>query len=126
LTLLTFCGVADGKSGSYVDLRETPTARRGAWGTGSVHHIAWRVDDEAHQVEVRGRVTEEGARPTPVIDRFSSRFISWNQAAFFLNWPPMAQASPLTKTARISAQRWCYHHGWNRIARRLKPGFHHW
>jgi glyoxalase family protein len=70
--------VADGKSGAYVDLRETPTARRGAWGTGSIHHIAWRVDDEAHQLEVRGRVTEEGARPTPVIDRF------WFKSVYFL------------------------------------------
>jgi glyoxalase family protein len=71
-------GVAGGKSGAYVDLRETPTARRAAWGTGSVHHIAWRVDDEAHQLEVRGRVTEEGARPTPVIDRF------WFKSVYFL------------------------------------------
>jgi glyoxalase family protein len=71
-------GVADGKSGAYVDLRETPTARRGAWGTGSIHHIAWRVDDEAHQLEVRGRVTKEGARPTPVIDRF------WFKSVYFL------------------------------------------
>jgi len=70
-------GVADGKSGTYVDLRETPTARRGVWGTGSVHHIAWRVDDEAHQLEVRGRVTEKGARPTPVIDRF------WFKSVYF-------------------------------------------
>src|ERR1700682_1161048 len=70
-------GVADGKSGACVDLRETPTARRGAWGTGSIHHIAWRVDDEAHQLAVRGRVTEEGARPTPVIDRF------WFKSVYF-------------------------------------------
>ena len=71
-------GVADGKSGAYVDLRETPTARRGAWGTGSIHHIAWRVDDEAHQLEVRERVAEKGARPTPVIDRF------WFKSVYFL------------------------------------------
>lgn len=70
-------GVGAGKSGAYVDLQETPTGRRGAWGTGSVHHIAWRVDDEAHQLEVRGRVTEEGARPTPVIDRF------WFKSVYF-------------------------------------------
>lgn len=70
-------GVAGGKSGAYVDLQETPTARRGAWGTGSIHHIAWRVDDEAHQLEVRRRVTEEGARPTPVIDRF------WFKSVYF-------------------------------------------
>jgi glyoxalase family protein len=64
-------------SGQYVDIRETPTTRRGAWGTGSVHHIAWRVEDEAHQLEVRGRVTGEGARPTPVIDRF------WFKSVYF-------------------------------------------
>jgi glyoxalase family protein len=71
-------GVAGGKSGAYVDLREEPTAQRGAWGTGSVHHIAWRVNDEAHQLEVRGRVSKEGARPTPVIDRF------WFKSVYFL------------------------------------------
>jgi glyoxalase family protein len=65
-------------SGQYVDVREAPTAKRGAWGTGSVHHIAWRVDDEAHQLEVRERVTKEGARPTPVIDRF------WFKSVYFL------------------------------------------
>jgi glyoxalase family protein len=70
-------GVADGKSGAYVDLRETPTVRRGAWGTGSIHHIAWRVDDEAHQLEVRENVSEKGARPTPVIDRF------WFKSVYF-------------------------------------------
>ncbi|HMG06298.1 MAG TPA: ring-cleaving dioxygenase [Chthoniobacterales bacterium] len=71
-------GVGEGKSGAYVDLRETPADRRGAWGTGSIHHIAWRVDDEAHQLEVRTRVAEEGARPTPVIDRF------WFKSVYFL------------------------------------------
>lgn len=71
-------GLGDGKSGAYVDLREMPTARRGAWGTGSVHHIAWRVNDEAHQLEVRERVAKNGARPTPVIDRF------WFKSVYFL------------------------------------------
>jgi glyoxalase family protein len=65
-------------SGQYVDVREAPTALRGAWGTGSVHHVAWRVDDEAHQLEVRERVAEGGARPTPVIDRF------WFRSVYFL------------------------------------------
>src|SRR6202521_369295 len=70
-------GVGEGKSGSYVDLREEPTANRGAWGTGSIHHLAWRVDDEAHQLEMRKRVVENGARPTPVIDRF------WFKSVYF-------------------------------------------
>jgi glyoxalase family protein len=67
----------DEKSGGYIDLHETPTAARGAWGTGSIHHLAWRVDDEAHQLEVRKRVTECGSRPTPVIDRF------WFKSVYF-------------------------------------------
>jgi glyoxalase family protein len=70
-------GVAGGKSGAYVDLYENPTSGRGAWGTGSIHHLAWRVDDAAHQLEVRQRVQEGGSRPTPVIDRF------WFKSVYF-------------------------------------------
>lgn len=70
-------GVAGGKSGSYVDLLEMPAASRGAWGTGTIHHLAWRVDDEAHQLEVRNSVTDGGAHPTPVIDRF------WFKSVYF-------------------------------------------
>jgi glyoxalase family protein len=64
-------------SGSYIDLRAAPEARRGAWGTGSVHHLAWRVEDEAHQLDVRRSVTQNGAQPTPVIDRF------WFKSVYF-------------------------------------------
>jgi glyoxalase family protein len=71
-------GVEEGGSGRYVDVREVPVARRGAWGVGSIHHLAWRVDDEAHQLEVRRRIEEAGARPTPVIDRF------WFKSVYFL------------------------------------------
>ena len=60
-----------------VDVRETPDARRGAWGVGSVHHLAWRVDDEAHQLEMRARVESTGTRATPVIDRF------WFKSVYF-------------------------------------------
>jgi glyoxalase family protein len=69
--------VASGKSGAYIDLREDPTSNRGAWGTGSIHHLAWRVDDERHQDEVRTSVREGGSRPTPVIDRF------WFKSVYF-------------------------------------------
>ncbi len=70
-------GIAGGKSGRYVDVREVPDARRGAWGTGSIHHLAWRVDDEAHQSEVRSSVEAGGARPTPMIDCF------WFKSVYF-------------------------------------------
>jgi glyoxalase family protein len=64
-------------SGGWLDLRAAPDAPRGAWGTGAIHHLAWRVDDLEHQRVVRARVAEEGARPTPVIDRF------WFQSVYF-------------------------------------------
>jgi glyoxalase family protein len=60
-----------------VDLRETPDTRRGAWGVGAVHHLAWRVDDEAHQLTVRSQAEEAGAHATPVIDRF------WFKSVYF-------------------------------------------
>jgi glyoxalase family protein len=71
-------GVGDGTSGSYVDLQEAPQARRGAWGVGSIHHIAWRVEDEAHQNALRADVDDAGRRPTPMIDRF------WFKSVYFL------------------------------------------
>jgi glyoxalase family protein len=60
-----------------LDIRETPDARRGAWGVGGVHHLAWRVDDERHQLAVRAQVESAGSRPTEVIDRF------WFKSVYF-------------------------------------------
>ena len=71
-------GVNGGGSGAYVDVREAPHDGRGAWGVGSIHHLAWRVDDSEHQLEVRTRIASAGRQPTPVIDRF------WFQSVYFL------------------------------------------
>lgn len=66
----------DGVPG-VVDVAEAPDERRGAWGIGSVHHLAWRVDDAWHQADVRGRIQAAGIAPTPVIDRF------WFKSVYF-------------------------------------------
>jgi glyoxalase family protein len=71
-------GVDGGGSGRCVDVQEAPGDRRGAWGVGSIHHLAWRVDDAAHQLDVRQQIDAAGRRPTPVIDRF------WFQSVYFL------------------------------------------
>ncbi len=60
-----------------VDIRDASDTRRGAWGVGSIHHLAWRVDDEAHQLAVRRQVESSGRQPTPVIDRF------WFKSVYF-------------------------------------------
>src|SRR6185295_15513581 len=62
-----------------VDLRDAPDARRGGWGIGNVHHLAWRVDDEAHQAAMRTRIGAADANPTPVIDRFWFRSVYFNE-----------------------------------------------
>lgn len=60
-----------------VDVRAMPDAGRGAWGVGAVHHLAWRVHDEEHQLAMRRRAAAAGATPTPVIDRF------WFKSVYF-------------------------------------------
>jgi glyoxalase family protein len=69
--------VGEGTSGRRLDLRARPEAPRGMWGTGSIHHLAFRVDDEAHQLELRAAAASAGARPTEVIDRF------WFRSVYF-------------------------------------------
>ena len=60
-----------------LDLREAPDARRGAWGVGSVHHLAWSVADDEEQLRVREQVQSAGGRATEVIDRF------WFKSVYF-------------------------------------------
>jgi len=65
-------------AGHLLDLREAPDGRRGAWGVGSVHHLAWTVDDREHQVALREAVAAAGRRPSEVIDRF------WFHSVYFM------------------------------------------
>jgi glyoxalase family protein len=69
--------VAGGGASRMVEVREEPGGRRGAWGTGGVHHVAFRVEDDAGQLALRDRVAVAGAAPTPVIDRF------WFRSVYF-------------------------------------------
>jgi len=69
--------LGDGGPGRVLDLRQTREERRGAWGVGSIHHLAWRVTDDAHEAAVRAAVEQAGLRPTPVIDRF------WFKSVYF-------------------------------------------
>jgi glyoxalase family protein len=69
--------VADGGSGRWLDLAEAPDQPRGAWGTGSIHHLAFRVADDAAELAARAQVVEAGGHPTPVIDRF------WFRSVYF-------------------------------------------
>lgn len=63
-------GVEGGTSGKLIEIKELPDERRGQWGTGSVHHVAWRVNDSEEQMDLRDTLIRAGLRPTPQIDRF--------------------------------------------------------
>jgi len=60
-----------GGPGRRLDVRPAPVAARGRvrMGTGSVHHVAWRVADEAAQGRVRERLVAAGLQPIGVVDR---------------------------------------------------------
>jgi glyoxalase family protein len=70
--------IGAGGSGRHLDLKAIPERNRGQWGVGSVHHVAWRVPDDATELEVRERVAQAGRRPTEVIDRF------WFKSVYFM------------------------------------------
>jgi glyoxalase family protein len=63
-------GAEGGGSGKLIEIKELPEERRGQWGTGSVHHVAWRVKDSEEQMALRDILLRAGLRPTPQIDRF--------------------------------------------------------
>ena len=71
-------GIDGGGSGKHVDLRAMPNEAKGSWGTGGVHHVAWRVPDDATELAVRERISAAKRRPTEVIDRF------WFKSVYFL------------------------------------------
>jgi glyoxalase family protein len=70
--------IGGGGSGRYLEVREIEGVDRGRWGTGGVHHVAWRVPDDKTELEVRERINRAHRRPTEVIDRF------WFKSVYFL------------------------------------------
>jgi len=58
----------DGDLGYVVDLLEDPQAPQGRPGAGTVHHVAFQVD-EHDQSEWRDVLMDHGLRPTEIIDR---------------------------------------------------------
>jgi glyoxalase family protein len=66
---LTRYAVTGGNGADFVDLEVLPGAPSAQQGAGSVHHVAFAVEDRAAQLEVRKALLDTGYHVTPVIDR---------------------------------------------------------
>ncbi|MEO0653689.1 MAG: VOC family protein [Pseudomonadota bacterium] len=66
---VTRLAVPDGNGADVIDLEAIPSAEWAQQGAGSVHHIAFAVENRARQLEVREALLDTGYQVTPVIDR---------------------------------------------------------
>ena len=61
--------IKGGNGADLVDIETLPGAAFANLGAGSVHHVAFAVEDRARQLEVRKALMDTGHQVTPVIDR---------------------------------------------------------
>jgi glyoxalase family protein len=61
--------VGAGEPGTYVDILTDPNMPHGLNGAGTVHHIAFRVADDAAQRDAHAEIETRGLSVSPVIDR---------------------------------------------------------
>jgi glyoxalase family protein len=61
--------VKGGNGADLIDVETLPSAGFADLGAGSVHHIAFAVEDRARQLDVRKALLDTGYHVTPVIDR---------------------------------------------------------
>lgn len=58
-----------GGIGQRLTILDEPDRMRQPMGAGTVHHVAWRVPDEAAQRRIADELRRRGVAPTPVMDR---------------------------------------------------------
>jgi glyoxalase family protein len=70
-----------GRGGPHaiLDVVESPEGPGGEESTGTVHHVAWRTADAAHQAEWRDVMVKAGRNVTPVIDRYYFKSIYFRE-----------------------------------------------
>jgi glyoxalase family protein len=61
--------VGPGGLGACVDILEAPGQPRGHIAVGTVHHVAWRTEDDTHQVDWQAYLLAQQSDVTAVLDR---------------------------------------------------------
>ncbi|MDB6113470.1 MAG: mhqO, partial [Lacunisphaera sp.] len=72
---------AAGGPGTYVDLFTDPALPRGLNGAGTIHHVAFRVADDAKEIRAREILLKSGLQVSPVIDRAYFKSIYYREPA---------------------------------------------
>lgn len=66
---VTRLATSNGNGADVIDIETLPGAPSANLGAGSVHHVAFAVENRAKQLEVRKALIDTGYQVTPVIDR---------------------------------------------------------
>ena len=67
---ITRFSIEAGEAGHYLDVQEDTGLEKGVNGMGTVHHVAWRIESDAHQLAMRRHLVEDlGFNVTEVKDR---------------------------------------------------------
>lgn len=68
-----------GGPGRYIDVIGDATGPAGSGGSGTIHHIAWRVADDASERAMQQRLHEAGYNISPVRDRYYFRSVYYRE-----------------------------------------------
>ncbi len=79
-----FAASGEGGTGKTIELVNTPGSQPGRLGPGSVHHIAFRVPDDARQHAWREKIVSLGYDVSPVMDRIYFRSIYFREPSGIL------------------------------------------
>lgn len=108
---------AGGGPGTCLDLLVDPQRPRGVEGTGTVHHVAFRVATDEDQATARARLARAGLAVSPVIDRayFKSIYfrepggilfeIATDQPGFGIDEPVTSLGTRLSLPPRLEPHR---------------------
>ncbi len=66
---VTRFAIANGNGANVIDIETLPNVGPGQPGAGTVHHVAFAVENRAAQLKVRQAIADTGYQVTPVIDR---------------------------------------------------------
>jgi glyoxalase family protein len=72
-------GVGGGEGGKLLDIVDSPGAPSAQNGLGTVHHVAFAIDTEEEQLQLRNELIEYGLAVTEVLDRCYFRSIYFRE-----------------------------------------------